>query len=127
MASAPRVKIPRNDRLPFVGRYGGDGQFVASVVLAGAPAQRAWYAVLHTFDADGVHRSSDVFAGGPESDPGARRRADQQHQEWLRRLATMLLGPIEVAPFATSSHGVRFGVVEQDGAYRLEPDGLQLS
>jgi hypothetical protein len=118
--------VPRNDRLPFVGRFGGDGQFVASVVLAGQVDDRSWFAVLHTFDGDGRHRASHVFRGGDEDEPGAERRALEQQQLWLRQLSTMLLGPIEVEPFARESHGLRFGVLQNDGAWRLEPEGLQL-
>jgi hypothetical protein len=124
--SQPRLRIPRDERLPFVGRFGGDGQFLTSVVLAGTPGDRAWFAVLHTFDGDGRHRASHVFRGGDEDQTEAERRAHEQQQYWLRQLATMLLGPIEVEPFVRETHGLRFGVVEVDGAFRLEPEGVDV-
>jgi hypothetical protein len=124
--SSVRVRVPRNDRLPFVGRFGGDGQFVASVVLAGQVHDRAWFAVLHTFDGDGRHRASHVYRGGDEEEPGAERRAQEQQQHWLRKLPTMLLGTIEVEPFARESHGLRFGVLQHEEGWHLEPEGLPL-
>jgi formate hydrogenlyase regulatory protein HycA len=120
--------VPRDDRLPFVGRFGGDGQFLTSVVLAGPPLDRAWFAVLHTFDGDGRHRASHVFRAGDEEEPQAERRAHEQQGHWLRKLSTMLLGAIEVEPFSRESHGLRFGVLEGEaGGYRLEPEGFELS
>ena len=125
--SLPRLRIPRDERLPFVGRFGGDGQFLTSVVLAGQPGDRSWFAVLHTFDGDGHHRASHVFLAGEEDQPEVERRAHEQQQFWLRQLSTMLLGPIDVEPFVRESHGLRFGAVEVDGTFRLEPEGIPLS
>ena len=122
----PRLRIPRDERLPFVGRFGGDGQFLTSVVLAGIPGDRSWFAVLHTVDGDGRHRASHVFCGGDEEQKDAERRAVEQQQLWIRQLSTLLLGPLEVEPFVRESQGLRFGVVEGDDGWRLEPEGVLL-
>lgn len=118
------VRIPRTGNLAFVGRHGGEAGFVASVVVAGAPGRRAWFAVLHRFDGDGHHVGTQVFRAGAEADPAAPRLADEQRQTWVRQLSTLLLGPIDVEPFTHVEQDVTFGIVADGDGFRLVPEDV---
>lgn len=111
-----RVRVPRNEHLPFVGRCSGDRLFLAYVA---EEAGAAW-AVLHLFDGDGRRLETQAVRS---SGPAARRGAEGRQQQWLRQLSTMLLTSIEVEPFTTLVDGVSFGLVAEGGGFRLVPGG----
>jgi len=124
MSVPPLIRINRAEHTPYIGRYAGGQQFLSLVTSARVAGEERLYAVLHTFDPDGRHLHTKAAAVGPASDPRSRRGADGQQQEWLRRLSTLLLAPIEVQPFAVDVDGVTFGLVAEAECVRLLPAGL---
>ncbi|EGX60829.1 hypothetical protein SZN_05227 [Streptomyces zinciresistens K42] len=131
-------------RTDAIGRY-EDGQFMGSVtyafpkgfdLAAGWEEHKRLYAVLHTFEADGTHRDSEVWCAGTWAE---QQRAPHGPESVLARararLATLLRGlprrtytGIAVRPFQLTRDGVLFGLVtgEDDGEEwaELHPDNL---
>jgi formate hydrogenlyase regulatory protein HycA len=128
-------------RTATVGHY-ADGQFLASVTYAypagylpddGWEQHRRLYAVLHTFDADGVHRDTEVWCGGTwadqQRDPAVLGLAGAHLTKLLETLPSRAYGDIAVRPFRRVLDGVLFGLLveseeEGDEWAELHPDRL---
>ncbi|MET8086022.1 hypothetical protein [Micromonospora sp. NPDC005194] len=126
-------------RTSTIGRY-DKGQFFGSVTATlddGGGADddwyrhKRWYAVLHRFDADGVHTDSDIwFAGTSETEDASVDRAEARLAEWLDALPGRVFADIAIGLFQVEVDGHVFGLVdwseEYDGADHAEfvPDDL---
>jgi hypothetical protein len=131
-------------RTEAIGLY-ADGQFLGSVTYAfpkGFQLDSGWeehkrlYAVLHTFDADGNYRDSDIWCAGtwaaqqraphPSIAPLGRARAHLA--TLLRSLPRRTYTDIAVRPFQLTVDNVLFGLVtgeeEGEGWAELYPDRL---
>lgn len=103
-----------------IGAY-GDGQFMGFVVASlpdPAPedweAHKRWYAVLHTFDADGVHRATEAWFAGTSAD-GERAvitRAEARLAAMLDELEGATRGDVAVELFEADVDGELFGLVD---------------
>jgi len=124
-------------RTDTIGRYVG-GQFFASIHGAHPPganpldrASIRWYVVLHLFEPDGRHRSSDIWCAGiGEYFAGAIAEAGEARlRRLLDGLADREYGEIAIRPFQVEHDGVVFGLIDESGEERgdwaeLFPDGL---
>ncbi|MGW1953691.1 hypothetical protein ACWCPI_13205 [Streptomyces sp. NPDC001920] len=131
-------------RTEAIGRY-ADGQFLGSVTYAfpkGFVLDAGWeehkrlYAVLHTFDADGRHRDSEIWCAGSwaeqQRDPGSPdsvvARARVHLATLLRSLPRRTYTDIAIRPFQLTFENVLFGMVtgEDEGEpwAELYPDQL---
>ncbi|KAB1926993.1 hypothetical protein F8280_08565 [Micromonospora noduli] len=109
-----------------IGRY-DKGQFFGSVTATledGAGAEddwyrhKRWYAVLHRFDADGVHTDSDIwFAGTSEDEEASVDRAEARLVEWLDALPGRVFGDISIGLFHVEVDGHVFGLVDGSADY----------
>ncbi|WP_214318522.1 hypothetical protein [Nonomuraea sediminis] len=120
-----------------IGRWDG-GQFLGSVVPAFPEgythtsdwqAHKRWYAVLHTFDADGHHLGSRIERTGTDADHRASvDTAQARLMEWLDALPGHRFGDIAIRPFRHSDDDVLFGLVietfEGEEHAELYPDQL---
>jgi hypothetical protein len=114
-----------------VGRYGDEGdQFMAFVVatlpeIVGSDWQnhKRWYAVLHTFDADGNHLSTDARFAGVTADGEAQvgERAWGWIDEMLAALEPITRMDIEARLFSVTVDGYAFGLI--DTSHISEEDG----
>lgn len=103
-----------------IGTY-GDGQFMGFVV-ASMPEpppddwreHKRWYAVLHTFDAEGAHRDTVAWFAGTSAD-GEREviaRAEKRLNALLGGLEGLSRGDVAVALFEADVQGELFGLVD---------------
>ncbi|MFF6996145.1 hypothetical protein ACFY93_14535 [Streptomyces sp. NPDC008313] len=117
-------------RTATIGRY-ADGQFLASITYAfpegfrpddGWEERKRLYAVLHTFDAEGRHRDSEIWCAGtwaeqqrdPEGEHSVLARAEAHLAKLLTGLAHPTYTDIAIRPFQLAVDGVRFGLVTED-------------
>lgn len=126
-------------RTESIGRY-ADGQFLASVTYAfpegfrlddGWEEHKRLYTVLHTFDAAGNYRDSDIWCAGtwaeqqrnPHGDDSVLTRARVRLATLLRSLPRRSYTDIAVRPFRLTFEGVLFGlVVREDKDEDGEPE-----
>lgn len=121
-------------RTESIGRY-ADGQFLASVTYAfpqgfrpddGWEEHKRLYTVLHTFDAEGRYRDSDIWCAGtwaqqqrdPHGDDSPLTRARVRLAGLLRSLPRRSYTDIAVRPFQVTHEDVLFGLVvrkDEDG------------
>lgn len=104
-----------------------DGQFFGSVTAtleAGSAAgddwyrYKRWYAVLHTFGADGSHVESQIwFAGTSEDESGSIDRAEARLDEWLGALAGRVFCDIAIKLFHVEMDGHVFGLIDESKEY----------
>ncbi|MFI7499295.1 hypothetical protein ACIBVL_12415 [Streptomyces sp. NPDC049687] len=134
---------PRH-RTESIGRY-AHGQFLASVTYAfpeGFRLDEGWeehkrlYTVLHTFDADGHYRDSDIWCAGtwaqqtrnPHGEDSILTQARIRLAHLLRSLPGRSYTDIAIRPFRVTFEGVLFGLVlreDEDGPWaELYPDRL---
>lgn len=139
----PIAYEPRH-RTESIGRY-ADGQFLASITYAfpegfrpddGWEAYKRLYVVLHTFDAEGHYRDSEIWCAGtwaeqqaaPYGDDSVLARARVHLAKLLRSLPRRSYTDIAVRPFQLTVDGVLFGLLtgeDRDGAWaELYPDRL---
>jgi hypothetical protein len=133
-------------RTESIGRY-ADGQFLASVTYAfpqgfrlddGWEQHKRLYTVLHTFDAEGRYRNSDIWCAGtwaqqqsnPHGDDSVLHRARARLATLLRSLPRRSYTDIAIRPFQLTYENVLFGLVirkdeedDEDWA-ELYPDQL---
>jgi formate hydrogenlyase regulatory protein HycA len=131
-----------NQRSGAVGRY-ADGQFLASVTYAfpqgfrpddGWEEQKRLYTVLHTFDAAGRYRDSEIWCAGtwaeqqraPHGDGSVLSQARIHLAKLLRALPRRSYTDIAVRPFQRTVDGVLFGLLveeDEEGSWaELYPD-----
>lgn len=134
-------------RTETIGRY-ADGQFLASITYAfpqgfrlddGWEEHKRLYTVLHTFDADGHYRESEIWCAGtwaeqqrnPDGPDSVLGRARAHLGKLLRSLPRRAYTGIAIRPFQLTVDGVLFGLVvrrddEEDGGdwAELYPDHL---
>ena len=131
-----------NHRSGAVGRY-ADGQFLASVTYAfpqgfrpddGWEEQKRLYTVLHTFDAEGRYRDSEIWCAGtwaqqqhaPHGDDSVLSQARIHLAKLLRALPRRSYTNIAVRPFQLTVDGVLFGLLtgqDEEGSWaELHPD-----
>jgi hypothetical protein len=146
MAVPPVIPIdyePKS-RTETIGRY-ADGQFLASVTYAfpegyrpddGWEQHKRLYTVLHTFDAQGRYRDSEIWCAGtwaeqqlaPDGEHSVLSRARAHLAKLLRSLPRRSYTDIAVRPFQRTVDGVLFGLViredEEDAWAELYPDRL---
>ncbi|AQZ66198.1 unnamed protein product [[Actinomadura] parvosata subsp. kistnae] len=106
-----------------IGHWAG-GQFLGSVVAAFRQGytrtddwlqHKRWYAVLHTFDAEGRLLASKIECTGSEDDH--RRSVDTAQErmaKWLGELDGVRFADIAVRPFRVEFDGVVFGLVVEE-------------
>jgi len=142
----PIAYVPRS-HTESIGRY-ADGQFLASITYAfpegfrpdeGWEEQKRLYTVLHTFDAEGHYRDSEIWCAGtwaeqqraPTGDDSVLGRARIHLAKLLRSLPRRAYTHIAVRPFQVTVDGVRFGLLirEQEGESwaELYPDRLEFT
>jgi formate hydrogenlyase regulatory protein HycA len=114
-------------RTEAIGRY-ADGQFMGSVTYAfpkGFELDTGWedhkrlYSVLHTFDADGRYRDSEIWCAGtwaeqqrtPHGPDSVLSRARAHLATLLRSLPRRTYTDIAIRPFQLTVQGVLFGLV----------------
>ncbi|WP_034264084.1 hypothetical protein [Actinospica robiniae] len=104
-------------RTDTIGRYDG-GLFFGWISGAFAPeykpdanwaAHQRWYAILHRFDHDGRHVTSDIWCPGDGIRHGQQERLD----EWLAALPGRAFGDIANRPFQIEVDGIVFGLVPE--------------
>jgi formate hydrogenlyase regulatory protein HycA len=146
MAVPPVIPIayePKS-RTESIGRY-ADGQFLASITYAfpegyrpddGWEQHKRLYTVLHTFDAGGRYRDSEIWCAGtwaeqqlaPDGPDSALSRARAHLAKLLRSLPRRSYTDIAVRPFQRTVDGVLFGLViredEEEAWAELYPDRL---
>ncbi|MET7567455.1 hypothetical protein ABZT04_02960 [Streptomyces sp. NPDC005492] len=131
-----------NQRSGAVGRY-ADGQFLASVTYAfpqgfrpddGWEEQKRLYTVLHTFDAAGRYRDSEIWCAGtwaeqqraPHGDNSVLSQARIHLAKLLRALPRRSYTDIAIRPFQRTVDGVLFGLLveeDEEGSWaELYPD-----
>jgi hypothetical protein len=131
-----------NQRSGAVGRY-ADGQFLASVTYAfpqgfrpddGWEEQKRLYTVLHTFDAAGRYRDSEIWCAGtwaeqqraPHGDDSVLSQARIHLAKLLRALPRRSYTDIAIRPFQRTVDGVLFGLLieeDEEGTWaELYPD-----
>ncbi|MET7489002.1 MULTISPECIES: hypothetical protein [unclassified Streptomyces] len=131
-----------NQRSGAVGRY-ADGQFLASVTYAfpqgfrpddGWEEQKRLYTVLHTFDAAGRYRDSEIWCAGtwaeqqraPHGDGSVLSQARIHLAKLLRALPRRSYTDIAIRPFQRTVDGVLFGLLveeDEEGSWaELYPD-----
>jgi hypothetical protein len=119
-----REKGYRTDQ---IGQYGDGKQFMAFVTgsLPSIPGlkdwqlHKRWYAVLHTFEADGTHLETQAWLAGVTAD-GEREvigRAEAKLEEMLNQLGPIRLGDVRIKLFQVEVDGRTFGLVDAS-----EPD-----
>lgn len=134
-------------RTETIGRY-ADGQFLASITYAfpegfrpddGWEEHKRLYVVLHTFDAEGRYRDSEVWCAGTwaeqqravQGEYSVLSRARVHLAKLLRSLPRRSYTDIAIRPFQLTADGVRFGLVtgvdEGEAWAELYPDGLGFS
>ncbi len=132
VAVPERIKINREEdyHTHFIGTYGGKpgtkpNQFMG-FVTATLPEpmpknweqHKRWYAVLHTFDADGNHLKSDAWFAGVTADGETQvtDKAGEQLAEMLRGLGKIKFGNVIVRLFSVKIDGQVFGLIDASEA-----------
>ncbi|MFD7133786.1 hypothetical protein [Streptomyces sp. NPDC059894] len=131
-------------RTESIGRY-ADGQFLASITYAfpeGFGLDEGWeehkrlYTVLHTFDADGRYRDSQIRCAGtwadhlrdPHGEDSVLTRARVRLAHLLRSLPGRSYTDIAIRPFQVTHENVVFGLLvrkdEDETWAELYPDRL---
>lgn len=115
------IRREEGDETDRIGRYGDGGQFMAFVV-ASLPlppprdwqAHKRWYAVLHTFDAEGRHRATRTWFAGTTADGEERvvSLARTKRDELVPELGALTLGDISIDLFSVEVDGQTFGLVD---------------
>ena len=138
MAIPEKIKVRREENYVThnIGKRENCEQFMAFVTatLPIPPPKdwqkhKRWYGVLHRFNADGHHLSTDAWCGGTTADgeQHAISRAEAKLNEWLNQLQPYQLGDVMVRPFSVEIDGQRFGLIagyyNEDSA-ELLPNGL---
>jgi len=139
----PIAYEPRH-RTEAIGRF-ADGQFLASVTYAfpegfrpddGWEEHKRLYTVLHTFDAEGRYRASEIWCAGtwaqqqraPHGQDSVLARAQAHLGKLLRSLPQRRYTDIAIRPFQLTVDGVLFGLLtgrDEDGGWaELYPDRL---
>lgn len=113
-------------RTDSIGAFDG-GQFFGSVTAtleAGAGASddwfrhKRWYAVLHTFGADGAHAGSQIwFSGTSEEESASIDRAQARLDAWLGALPGRAFGDIAIKLFHVEMDGHVFGLIDCSERY----------
>jgi hypothetical protein len=149
MGPPDKVRIPRDGRrFEYLGTLVDGRQFLAFVTGAfpdGVQPSwendewqkvKSWSAVLHLFDADGNHLSSEVRLGGYDTDSEAGAKAWFELRGMLARLAPgePEFGDIWIRQFATTidsvTHSLLYEASDEVGDGRivegvfLEPRGI---
>jgi formate hydrogenlyase regulatory protein HycA len=123
--------VPIPERIPiayepnyytrYIGKFGGGKQFMAFVVATLPPHKpkklgnhKRWYAVLHTFDADGNHLNTDTWFTGVTADgeEAVVERAREKRLEMLAGLGKYKFSNIKVKLFSVTVDGHVFGLVD---------------
>ncbi|MGW6139157.1 hypothetical protein [Streptomyces sp. NPDC055140] len=123
-------------RTATIGRY-TDGQFLATVTYAfpegyrpddGWEEHKRLYAVLHTFDASGRYRDSEIWCAGTWAAGAELAQAHAHLDKLLAALPGRTYGDIAVRPFRLAVDRVLFGLIAEDddegGWAELYPDRL---
>jgi formate hydrogenlyase regulatory protein HycA len=139
----PIAYEPRH-RTETIGRY-ADGQFLASITYAfpegfrpddGWEEHKRLYVALHTFDAEGRYRDSEIWCAGtwaeqqshPDGEDSVLARARAHLAKLLRSLPRRAYTDIAIRPFQHTADGVLFGLVtgedEGEAWAELYPDRL---
>ncbi|MER6421685.1 hypothetical protein [Streptomyces sp. NPDC001137] len=142
----PIAYVPKH-RTESIGRY-AQGQFLASITYAfpqgfrpddGWEEHKRLYTVLHTFDAEGEYRDSEIWCVGtwaeqqrnPHGDDSVLTRARIHLAKLLRSLPRRSYTDIAIRPFQLTVDGVLFGLVtgqDEEGSWaELYPDRLFFS
>lgn len=127
MAIPARIPIRHepNHRTDTISRY-DDGLFFGWISGGYSPnytldadwaAHMRWYAILHRFDHDGRHTSSDIWCPGDGIRDGQRARLDG----WLAALPGRAYCDIAIRPFQIEADGIVFGLVLE--SHHEHPDG----
>jgi hypothetical protein len=126
-------------RTETIGRY-ADGQFLASITYAfpegfrlddGWEEHKRLYTVLHTFDADGRYRESEIWCAGswaeqqrdPDGPDSVLGRARAHLGKLLRSLPRRSYTGIAIRPFQLTVDGVLFGLVVREDDEPYEDGG----
>ena len=129
MAIPDKITISRIEdyHTHYLGRYGDGSQFM-SFVVATLPEifpqdwqrHKRWYAVLHTFDADGNHLGTEARLAGVTADGQAQvwERAGMWQDEMIAALGQAEWSDIAVRLFSVQVDGQTFGLV--DSSFRSE-------
>lgn len=74
---------------------------------------KRWYAILHTFDSDGLHLGTDHWFAGTPADGEATviRRAQEKLQKMLSTLGAIQYQDVRVHLFELTIDGQCFGLV----------------
>jgi formate hydrogenlyase regulatory protein HycA len=141
------ISYEPHGRAEAIGRY-ADGQFLGTVTYAfprgyrpddGWENEKRLFAVLHTFDAEGRHRDSEIWCAGtwaeqlraPDGEASILQRARVHLAKLLRSLPRRSYTDIAIRPFQLTVDGVLFGLVtgqdEEGGWAELYPDRLFFS
>lgn len=134
-ATIPIAHEP-DHRTATIGRY-ADGQFLASVTYAfpegyrpddGWEEHKRLYAVLHTFDASGRYRDSEIWCAGTWAEGAELAQAHAHLDKLLAALPGRIYADIAVRPFRLAVDRVLFGLIAEDddegGWAELYPDRL---
>jgi hypothetical protein len=123
VAVPKRIKIRREEgyHTDLIGTYAEGRQFMAFVTAtlpSPAPrdwqAHKRWYAVLHTFDANGRHIETRSWFAGTTSD-GEQRvipLAQTKLNAFLAALGELSFGDVCIRLFSTDIDGQTFGLVD---------------
>ncbi|MBP2707821.1 hypothetical protein JOL79_28975 [Microbispora sp. RL4-1S] len=88
----------------------------------GEPIPGPWFAILHLFDQDGRHLSSEI---SPFTDD---TEADQALRRMVARLRDMEYGDIAIRPFRVDAHDCVFGLIDEtdraDGYVEYYPNHI---
>ncbi|MEU1038153.1 hypothetical protein ACFYP4_13910 [Streptomyces sp. NPDC005551] len=131
-------------RTETIGRY-ADGQFLASITYAfpegfrpddGWEEHKRLYVALHTFDAEGRYRDSEIWCAGtwaeqqraPHGEGSVLAQARAHRGKLLRSLPRRAYTDIAIRPFRLTVDGVLFGLLTGEDAgegwAELYPDRL---
>ena len=126
-------------RLETIGTYGDGNQFMAFVVTTRLEKplgsvdnldDKRWYAVRHTFAADGSHLETIAWFAGTsvEGEALAMARANAKLEELLAELGLVTFDDVRIRLFQAVIDGQIFGLVDmsEDGweTVELQPNGL---
>jgi hypothetical protein len=110
-----------------IGKYGDGNQFMAFVTASLPPIpglkdwqrHKRWYAVLHTFDAEGAHLGTRAWFAGTtaEGERAVIERAETRLEEMLTSLGPIEFEDVNVKLFQVEVDAQPFGLVDAS-----EPD-----
>jgi formate hydrogenlyase regulatory protein HycA len=97
----------------YIGKTKDGRQFMAFVVATEGKG-KPWYAVLHTFDADGNHLDTEAWLAGTtaKGEQEACELAQKKRLEMLAGLGKYKLCKIKVKLFSVKIDGHLFGLVD---------------